>query len=117
MVFLPGGMPGTLNLANSKAVTEAIDRAYKNNKYIAAICAAPSILGDKGMLVGKEAICYPGFEDRLIGATISSRRVVRDGNIITAAGMGIAVEFGLAIVEMLCGKQAAENLAKAIIHD
>lgn len=117
MVFLPGGMPGTLNLANSKTVTEAIDRAYKNNKYIAAICAAPSILGDKGMLVGKEAICYPGFEDRLIGATISSRRVVRDGNIITAAGMGIAVEFGLAIVEMLCGKQAAENLAKAIIHD
>ncbi len=116
MVFLPGGMPGTLNLARSKAVNTAIDDAHRNNKYIAAICAAPSILGDKGLLVGKEAICYPGFEDRLTGATLSSKRVVRDGKIITAAGMGVATEFGLTIVELFCGKSVADNLSKAIIY-
>lgn len=116
MVFLPGGMPGTLNLAKSEAVNRAIDHAHKNNKYIAAICAAPSILGDRGLLVGKEAICYPGFEDRLTGALISSKRVVCDQNIITAAGMGVATEFGLTIVELFCGRSVAEDLSKAIIY-
>ena len=117
MIFLPGGMPGTLNLAASEVVMSAIQTAVSTNAYLAAICAAPSILGDLGLLKGKEAICYPGFEERLVGATISKQRVVRDGKILTAAGMGVAVEFGLAIVEELLGKQKAEGLRRAVLAD
>lgn len=117
MIVLPGGMPGTLNLAASTVVTDAIRTAAKTGAPIAAICAAPSILGDMGLLCGKEATCYPGFEDRLTGATLSKRRVVRDGKIITAAGMGVAVEFGLALVELFCGAQKAKELRHAVIAD
>ena len=117
MIFLPGGMPGTLNLANSKTVIEAIKKAVENEKYISAICAAPSILGDMGLLEGKEAICYPGFENRLIGASISKQRVVLDGKILTAAGMGAALDMGLKIVEIFCGKQKADALRRAVIAD
>ena len=117
LVFLPGGMPGTLNLAASDTVIDAIRTATERGAYIAAICAAPSILGDMGLLAGKEAICYPGFEDRLTGATVSRNKVVRDGKILTAAGMGVAVEFGLLIVETLCGKEQAEALRHATIAD
>ncbi len=117
MIFLPGGMPGTLNLAKSEVVQSAIRTAVKTDAYLAAICAAPSILGDLGLLRGKEAIAYPGFEERLVGATVSKKRVVRDGKILTAAGMGVAVEFGLAIVEELLGKQKAEELRCAVLAD
>lgn len=117
MIFLPGGMPGTLNLAKSEVVQSAIRTAVKTDAYLAAICAAPSILGDLGLLRGKEAIAYPGFEQRLVGATVSKKRVVRDGKILTAAGMGVAVEFGLAIVEELLGKQKAEELRCAVLAD
>lgn len=117
MIFLPGGMPGTLNLASSNTVITAIQNATKNNIYISAICAAPSILGDMGLLVGKEAICYPGFEDRLTGARISDKRVVQDGMIITAAGMGVALDLGLKIVEIFCGKETSDKLRKAVIYD
>ena len=117
MIFLPGGMPGTLNLAASDTVIDAIHSAAEDKKYIAAICAAPSILGDMGLLVGKEAICYPGFEKRLAGATLSDARVVLDGNILTAAGMGAALEMGLAIVEIFCGKERAIALRSAVIAD
>lgn len=117
LVFLPGGMPGTLNLAASDTVISAIKTAEATGAYIAAICAAPSILGDMGLLRGKEAICYPGFEERLDGALISKARVVRDGKIITAAGMGAALDMGLLIVEVLCGKEKAEALRRAVIAD
>ena len=117
MVFLPGGMPGTLNLGKSPVVGGAIRSATEQGAYLAAICAAPSILGDMGLLEGKEAICYPGFEDRLAGARLSDQRVVRDGTILTAAGMGVALEFGLLIVETLCGKEKAEELRYATISD
>ena len=117
LVFLPGGMPGTLNLAACPAVHRAIDAAIRTDAYLCAICAAPSILGDLGLLAGKEAICYPGFEDRLTGARISKKRVVRDGKIITAAGMGVAVELGLCLVELLCGTERANELRVATISD
>lgn len=116
MIFLPGGMPGTLNLANSSTVINAINQAVSNNAYIAAICAAPSILGDMGLLDGKEAICYPGFESRLKGATISENKVVCDGKIITAAGMGVAYDMGIAIVRILCGDKKADALREVTIH-
>ena len=117
LVFLPGGMPGTLNLAKSSVVMSAIRAAMTSNAYIAAICAAPSILGDMGLLAGKEAVCYPGFEDRLTGARLSQKRVVLDGRILTAAGMGVALDMGLAIVELLCGKEKAKELRHAVIAD
>ena len=117
MIFLPGGMPGTLNLAASPVVTDAIRTATETGAYLTAICAAPSILGDMGLLCGKEATCYPGFEERLVGATLSEKRVVRDGKIITATGMGVAVELGLALVELFRGDQKAKELRHAVIAD
>lgn len=117
MIILPGGMPGTLNLEASAVVSDAIDVAISSGSYIAAICAAPSILGKRGLLAGKEAICYPGFEDKLLGAKISEKRVVVDGKIITAAGMGVALEFGLSLVAILCGKEKADALRKGVIAD
>lgn len=109
-VILPGGMPGTLNLQNSKSVNEAVDYCFENNKLIAAICAAPMILGQKGLLKGKNAVCFPGFENDLIGATVSDKYVCTDGNIITAKGMGSAINFGLAIVEYFKDFETAEKL-------
>lgn len=117
MIFLPGGMPGTLNLAASATVIDAIDRAVEADSYIAAICAAPSILGDMGLLKGKEAICYPGFEGRLAGATVSQSRVVLDGKYLTAAGMGAALDMGIKIVEIFCGTDKAAALRHAVIAD
>ena len=100
-VILPGGMPGTLNLEKSTAVQKAINWALENDKLICAICAAPSILGHKGLLEGKKATCFPGFEEELFGAEVSKDFVVKDGNFITAKGMGSAIEFGLQIAEVL----------------
>ena len=117
MIILPGGMPGTLNLDASETVHQAIDTATKNGSYIAAICAAPSILGGLGILRGKEATCYPGFEEKLLGAKISDKRVVLDGKVITAAGMGVALDFGLVLVELFCGKEKAETLRRGVIAD
>ncbi len=113
-VILPGGMPGTLNLEKNKTVQMAIDYASENGKLICAICAAPSILGHRGLLKGKEAIAYPGFEKDLEGAEISENHVVRDGNIITAKGAGVAIDFGLEIVSYLSGAEKADEIRKAI---
>lgn len=114
MVILPGGMPGTVNLAADSTVNAFIDRAASDGSFIAAICAAPSILGEKGLLCGKEAICFPGFENKLKGATLSAKSVVRDGNIITAKGMGVALEFGLALVAALKGEETAKELRASV---
>lgn len=114
MIVLPGGMPGTLNLEKSRTVQEAIDFCIKNGKYIGAICAAPSILGKKGLLNDKEAICFPGFEQFLSGAKLSSEPVVQDGRIITAKGAGVAVEFGLKLAEALTGEASAKKIKASL---
>ena len=114
LFVLPGGMPGTLGLENSSSVRDAVMYASENGKYIAAICAAPSVLGKLGVLSGKRAVCYPGFEQYLKGAVITENKTETDGNIITAVGMGAAVEFGLAITEALCGKETAEKIKNGI---
>lgn len=113
-IVLPGGMPGTLNLEKSEAVQKAIDWAIENDKLVCAICAAPSILGHKGLLDGKNATCFPGFEDELFGASISKDYVVKDGNIITARGMGSAIEFGLQIAEVLTSKENADKIRASL---
>ncbi len=115
MVILPGGMPGTLNLQADEVVNKFIAAAVKADAYLAAICAAPLILGELGLLRNKEAICYPGFEDRLVDAKISAdKAVVTDGKVITAKGMGVALEFGLALVSALRSEAVASELRAAV---
>lgn len=116
MLILPGGMPGTLNLEACEVLMNQVDTFYKQEKYLAAICAAPSILGHKGILEGRKACCYPGFEKDLTGADVSMEPVCVDGNIITARGMGCAIEFGLKIVEKLLDAETAVNLKEGIIY-
>ena len=113
-IVLPGGMPGTLNLEENEIVQRAIDNAMNINAPVCAICAAPSILGNKGLLCGKEAICYPGFEEALEGAEISDDFVVCDGNIITAKGAGVCIDFGLEIVKKLKCEDVATAVAQQI---
>lgn len=115
MIILPGGMPGTKNLEASKKVKKAIEDAYRSEAFIAAICAAPSILGKMGLLDGKEAVCFPGFEKFLYGARPSDKKVVRSDKIITAAGMGVALPFGLELVSALMGHDEADRLSAQVI--
>lgn len=115
MIVLPGGMPGTLNLEKSETVQKAIDYCTANNLYIGAICAAPSILGHKGLLKGKKATCYTGFEDQLAGAEVTDEPAVIDGKIITARGAGVAVDFGLKLVEALVSKEKSEKMGEALL--
>lgn len=110
LIVLPGGMPGTLNLEASVGVQKAIDFCAANDKYIAAICAAPSVLGHKGLLKGKKATCFPGFEKDLVGADACSDLVVKDGKIITGKGPGACIEFGLKLSEILVSADAALNI-------
>ena len=117
MIILPGGMPGSENLDKSRVVDAALRAAVNTGAFVGAICAAPMVLGRRGYLQGKRAICFPGFENELTGAEIASERVVRDGRFITAAGMGVALEFGLALVSALKGDAAAEALRRAVLAD
>ena len=117
MIVLPGGMPGTLNEEASPVVQAAIGYCVKNDRYVSAICAAPSILGKKGLLEGKTAVCYPGFETALTGAAIGSEGVVQDGKFITARGAGVAVDFGLRLIQVLCGEKTAAEIRASIICD
>ena len=93
-----------------------VDAFVSQNKIVAAICAAPSILGHRGILRGKQACSYPTFESHLEGAEVLHEPAVTDGNIITGRGMGTAIPFGLAILEKLRGKEAAEQMAKTIVY-
>ncbi len=115
MLILPGGMPGTLNLEACEVLMNQVDAFYQQEKLLAAICAAPSIFGHKGMLNGRTACCYPGFEKDLTGANVSYEPVCVDGNIVTSRGMGCAVQFGLKIVEIILGEEVSSELANAII--
>ena len=115
MIVLPGGMPGTLNEEASPVVQAAIDYCVANDRWIGAICAAPSILGHKGVLNGKTATCYTGFEKELTGAEIGSDGVIRDGKIITARGAGVAVDFGLELVGAVCGRETQQQIRGSIL--
>lgn len=114
MMILPGGMPGATNLDTSEFVDKAVKYAYDNGKRLAAICAAPLILGRRGMLNGRSAICYPGFESELLGASISECAVVTDGNITTAKGMGVALDFAKELVRLLKGDDVAKRISDSI---
>lgn len=113
-VILPGGMPGAENLNNSEDVQKAIDYCAENNKIIGAICAAPFILGRKGLLEDKNATCFPGFEDELKGASLVESGVIIDGNTVTAKGAGVAWEFGAAICSIITGEEKALQILRGI---
>lgn len=114
LVVLPGGMPGTLNLEKSPIVMASVRYCLDNSIYVAAICAAPSILGYIGALKGCTATCFPGFEKELEGASLSSQPVCVSGRIITGKGAGVAVDFALRIVAELCGSQKSAAIKKSI---
>lgn len=116
LLVLPGGMPGTLNLGAHEGLTELLKKENEKNTGIAAICAAPSVLGDLGILKGKKAVCYPGFEERLTGAEVLKVPAVTDGNVTTSRGMGTAIAFSLELTARLFGREKAEELAKGIIY-
>lgn len=116
MIVLPGGMPGTNKLMDSEKLTKMIHTFAEEGKYLAAICAAPSILGVNDLLEGKTATCYPGFEEKLLGANCVKEPVAVDGNIITSRGLGTAIEFAAAIVSALLSKEDADNLLKQVIY-
>ncbi len=115
LYVLPGGMPGTKRLAAHTALGKLLQDAAASGKKVAAICAAPSVLGGLGILEGRRATSYPGFEEQLSGAELSTEQVVVSGNITTSRGMGTAIPFGLALVAQLSGQAAADQLAKKII--
>ncbi len=116
-VVLPGGMPGTLHLGEHEGVNRIIKEFHKDGKMVAAICAAPSVLGAAGLLEGKQATCHPGFEEKLIGATpTTALPVVRDGNIITSRGMGTALEFALAIVRYFGDDALVMDVRKHLVY-
>ena len=115
LIYLPGGMPGTTNLDNHTGLKKLIEKQAAKGATIAAICAAPSILGKMGLLKEKEAICYPGFESFLTDAKISSSTIVKSGNILTAKGPGVAIPFALKIVEELKGKDTTQQVANGMI--
>ena len=117
ILFLPGGMPGTKNLQAHQGLAEATRKAAKQGRRIAAICAAPSILGTMGLLKGRTATCYPGFEDMLEGASYTSQGVITDGNITTSRGLGYALALGLELIRLLQGPQQAERIREAVQYD
>jgi len=115
MIVLPGGMPGTKNLNNNTGLKKQIECFYRTGKYLGAICAAPLVFGELGILKGKKATCYPGFEGYLHGAEITEAAFEVAGNIITGKSAGVAITFAIKIVEMLLGPEPAKQLVEKMI--
>lgn len=115
VIFLPGGMPGSVHLSQCGPLIQALKEQDQAGKRIAAICAAPAVvLGHHGFLRGKRATCFPGFEEELNGAIVTDQGVVTDGNITTAKGLGVALDLGLELVKLLIDETTADELKKTI---
>jgi 4-methyl-5(b-hydroxyethyl)-thiazole monophosphate biosynthesis len=115
LYVLPGGMPGTLHLGEHEGLGRVLISAKKNGKKIAAICAAPSVLGALGLLEGEKAVCYPGMEEKLHGAETGTEEVVRSGQITTSRGVGTAIPFALELTAQLKGRETADRIAGSIV--
>jgi len=115
VVILPGGNPGFVNLGKNEKVLQLVRKMYDKNKYVTAICGAPSVLAKAGIVKGKKVTIYPGMEGTLTGAQCRSERVVIDGKIITSQGPGTAMEFTIKLVEILAGKSKAEEVAGEVL--
>ena len=116
MIILPGGLGGVASVRASKEAMEALRFGWENGKYVAAICAGPTVLADLGITEGKNATCYPGCEGQMGSANMIPGAVsVRDGKLITGTSAGCAIPFGLSLIEALKGKEEAERIAKQIV--
>lgn len=115
-VVLPGGMPGTTHLMEHEGVNRTIREFAEQGKLVAAICAAPVVLGKAGLLQGRRATCYPGMEDQLTGAECCEDAVVWDGNIITSRGVGTAIPFALTLTEYFLGAEKAKEIGDSIVY-
>lgn len=116
MLILPGGMPGTTNLAAHEGLAQLIRSQDAKGGYLAAICAAPTVYGEMGLLNGSEATCYPGMESGLKGAVVKEDPVVVSGNYITSRGLGTAIDFGLKLIEILKDPFTANDIAEKIVY-
>ena len=116
LAVFPGGMPGSLNLDKSPFTDKIISAVTKNGGRLAAICAAPLVFGRRGLLSGKRATCYPGFESELVGANTAGDAVVTDGNITTARGAGVALLFAKELVSLILGKEKSAEISAAIME-
>lgn len=117
LIILPGGMPGTTNLEASQTVQNTISYCVEHNIPVGAICAAPSILGKRGLLKGKKAVCYPGFEGYLSEAIVCYTSCETDGLFTTACGAGASLDFGIELVKVLCGEEKSMELKSKIAYD
>ena len=116
LLVLPGGMPGTTNLSAHRELGELLMKFASEERKVAAICAAPSVLGKLGILEGKTATCYPGFEEKLRGARVTKNRVEVSENVTTSRGVGTAISFALSLIEQLFGREKAEEIKNSIIY-
>ena len=117
MIVLPGGMPGTLNLKAHEGLAKLIGNFNSDGKKLAAICAAPIVFGGLGLLDGRKAVCYPGFEGELGNAEVPENvAFVTDGNITTSRGAGTAMDFALELIRVLEGKEASEHIRSSVIY-
>ena len=116
MVVLPGGMPGATHLKDDARIIELLKKMAAAGKYIAAICAAPMVLAEAGILNGKQATSYPGFLDTISDVTLSSAAVVQDGKVLTSRGPGTAMDFSLALVEILTGTDMRKQVEAALVR-
>lgn len=116
MIVLPGGLGGVEAIRGSEAAMEAVRAAYRDGKYVAAICAAPTILAELGITDGKKAVCYPGMESEMGGARMTDLPAVRDGSVICGKAAGTALDFGLLLLEALKGKETAERVRRSIVY-
>lgn len=116
MLIMPGGIPGTPNLKAHEGLSKLIRQYQADGKYLAAVCAAPTIYGEMGLLEGRNATCYPGMEDGLIGAKFCADKVVCDGQFITSRGMGTCIDFGLTLLAKLTDEENARNIASKIVY-
>ena len=113
-VVLPGGMPGTRNLEKNKTVINTVTYCAERKLVIGAICAAPSILGHMGIVKDRKVTVFPGFERDMFDAQLDEVYVVRDGNLVTARGMGVSTEFALELLALLKGQATADKIRASI---
>lgn len=116
MVVLPGGMPGASHLKEDARVLALLKKMAAAGKYTAAICAAPMVLAEAGVLAGRRATSYPGFLDGLADVTLRSEAVVQDGTVLTSRGPGTAMDFALALVETLAGSEKRQQVEAALVR-
>ena len=115
MIVLPGGLGGVASIRASRQAMAAIDWAFQNDKYTAAICAGPTVLADLGITDGKRVVCYPGCEENMGSATVVNAPCLQDGKVITGASAGCAIPFGLALIRALRGEEIANTIADQIV--